>query len=305
MIINTNLASLNSQRMLDRTNNDLKTSMERLSSGLRVNSAKDDAAGLAISNRMTSQIRGMTVATRNANDGISLAQTAEAAMGVLTDTMQRMRDLAVQSANDGAVTGADRDKLNSEFKQLNDELTRIVTSTEFNGKKIINGSLAGGIDFQVGANTSSDNRIAITIDNLASTLTSVTAATVGDGILTNSATAAVIDSDLSTVLASAVAATYSGGAQGARDAIDAIDNAIKSIDTSRAKLGAAQNRFTTTISNLQSSIENQSAARSRITDADFAMETANLSRTQILQQAGTAMLAQANQSTQSVLKLLQ
>jgi len=277
MIINTNLASLNSQRMLDRSNNDLKTSMERLSSGLRVNSAKDDAAGLAISNRMTSQIRGMTVATRNANDGISLAQTAEAAMGVLTDTMQRMRDLAVQSANDGAVTAADRDKLNSEFKQLNDELSRIVTSTEFNGKKIINGSLAGGIDFQVGANTANDNRIAISVPDLAGTLVSVTAASIGSG----------------------------AAAVGARGAIDAIDNAIKSIDTSRAKLGAVQNRFTTTISNLQSSIENQSAARSRITDTDFAMETANLSRNQILQQAGTAMLAQANQSTQSVLKLLQ
>jgi len=219
----------------------------------------------------------MTVATRNANDGISLAQTAEAAMGVLTDTMQRMRDLAVQSANDGAVTAADRDKLNSEFKQLNDELSRIVTSTEFNGKKIINGSLAGGIDFQVGANTANDNRIAISVPDLAGTLVSVTAASIGSG----------------------------AAAVGARGAIDAIDNAIKSIDTSRAKLGAVQNRFTTTISNLQSSIENQSAARSRITDTDFAMETANLSRNQILQQAGTAMLAQANQSTQSVLKLLQ
>jgi len=277
MIINTNLASLNSQRMLDRTNNDLKTSMERLSSGLRVNSAKDDAAGLAISNRMTSQIRGMTVATRNANDGISLAQTAEAAMGVLTDTMQRMRDLAVQSANEGAVTGADRNKLQSEFKQLNDELTRIVTSTEFNGKKIINGSLATGLAIQVGANTAVDNRIQVSIENIATTLTSVTAASVGSA----------------------------AAAAGARNAIDAIDKAIKSIDTSRAKLGAVQNRFTTTISNLQSSIENQSAARSRITDTDFAMETANLSRNQILQQAGTAMLAQANQSTQSVLKLLQ
>jgi len=135
MVINTNIASINSQRRLSETNNNLSTSMERLSSGLRVNSAKDDAAGLAISNRMTSQIRGMTVASRNASDGISLAQTAESAMGELTNTLQRMRDLGVQSANDGAVTGADRDKLNAEFKQLNDELTRIVTSTEFNGKK--------------------------------------------------------------------------------------------------------------------------------------------------------------------------
>jgi len=250
--------------------------MERLSSGLRVNSAKDDAAGLAISNRMTSQIRGMTVATRNASDGISLAQTAESAMGELTNTLQRMRDLSVQSANDGAVTGGDRDKLQAEFKQLNDELSRIVTSTEFNGKKIINGSLAGGLAMQVGANTAADNRIAISIENLATTLASVTAASIGSGAT----------------------------ATGARGAIDAIDNAIKSIDTSRAKLGAIQNRFTTTISNLQSSIENQSAARSRITDTDFAQETANLSRGQILQQAGTAMLAQANQSGQSVLSLL-
>jgi len=277
MIINTNLASLNSQRMLDRTNNDLKTSMERLSSGLRVNSAKDDAAGLAISNRMTSQIRGMTVATRNASDGISLAQTAEAAMGTLTDTMQRMRDLAVQSANDGGVTSADKDKLQTEFQQLNDELTRVIQNTEFNGKKIINGSLAGGIAFQVGANTSTNNQISIDIADIAASIGSVTAASIGGN----------------------------ASASDVRLAIDSIDTAIKNIDTSRAKLGAVQNRFTTTIANLQSSIENQSAARSRITDTDFAMETANLSRNQILQQAGTAMLAQANQSTQNVMTLLQ
>jgi len=251
--------------------------MERLSSGLRVNSAKDDAAGLAISNRMTSQIRGMTVATRNASDGISLAQTAEAAMGTLTDTMQRMRDLAVQSANDGGVTSADKDKLQTEFQQLNDELTRVIQNTEFNGKKIINGSLAGGIAFQVGANTSTNNQISIDIADIAASIGSVTAASIGGN----------------------------ASASDVRLAIDSIDTAIKNIDTSRAKLGAVQNRFTTTIANLQSSIENQSAARSRITDTDFAMETANLSRNQILQQAGTAMLAQANQSTQNVMKLLQ
>jgi len=277
MVINTNMGSINSQRQLTSTNNSLATSMERLSSGMRVNSAKDDAAGLAISNKMTSQIRGMTVAVRNANDGISLAQTAESAMGTMTETMQRMRDLAVQSANDAAVTGSDREKLQTEFQQLNDELTRIITNTEFNGKKIINGDLASGAAIQVGANTTSDNQITISIADLASTILSVTSAAIGS------------------------AATASG----ALAAIDAIDAAIKAIDTSRASLGAIQNRFTTTISNLQSSIENQSAARSRIIDADFAMETANLSRSQILQQAGTAMLAQANQSTQSVLKLLQ
>jgi len=276
MVINTNIASINSQRNLTGTNNSLATSMERLSSGLRVNSAKDDAAGLAISNRMTSQIRGMTVATRNANDGISLAQTAESAMGTLTDTMQRMRDLAVQASNEGGVTDGDKAKLQTEFKQLNDELTRIITSTEFNGKKIINGSLASGVAFQVGANTAADNQITVSIDNLSTTISAVTAASIGSA-------ASVGD---------------------IRSTIDSLDAAIASIDDSRSKLGAVQNRFTTTISNLQSSIENQSAARSRITDTDFAAETANLSRNQILQQAGTAMLAQANQSGQSVLSLL-
>ncbi len=276
-IINTNIAALTAQRNLNKTSVELSTSMERLSSGLRVNSAKDDAAGLAISNKMTSQIRGMTVATRNANDGISLAQTAESAMGTMTDTMQRMRDLAVQSANDAGVTAKDREKIQTEFKQLNDELARIISNTEFNGKKIINGSLSGGLVIQVGANTTADNHISIDIPNLSTTIANVTAASIGSN----------------------------AGVGGASVAIDALDAAIASIDTSRAALGAVQNRFTTTIGNLQSSIENQSAARSRITDTDFAMETAALSRGQILQQAGTAMLAQANQSTQSVLKLLQ
>jgi flagellin len=276
MVINTNVGALNSQRQLNATSNTLSTSMERLSSGLRVNSAKDDAAGLAISNRMTSQIRGMTVAVRNANDGISLAQTAESAMGTITETMQRMRDLAVQSANDGGITTADREKLQTEFKQLNDELSRVVANTEFNGKKIINGDLSGGVAIQVGANTSVNNQISIDIADVSGSLADVTAASIGS------------------------TATISN----IRSAIDSIDAAIKSIDTSRAKLGAIQNRFTTTIGNLQSSIENQSAARSRITDTDFAQETANLSRSQILQQAGTAMLAQANQSGQAVLSLL-
>ena len=278
MVINTNIGSINSQRQLTSTNNALSTSMERLSSGLRVNSAKDDAAGLAISNRMTSQIRGMTVGVRNAGDGISMAQTAEAAMGELTNTLQRMRDLAVQSANRGAVSDSDREKLQTEFSQLNDELSRIVTNTEFNGKKIINGSLSGtlNVKFQIGANTASDNQIAISINNVSTTLSNVTAASIG-----STATSANVLS-----------------------AIDIIDQAIKDIDTSRATLGAIQNRFTTTISNLQSSIENQAAAKSRIVDTDFAAETAALSRNQILQQAGTAMLSQANQAPQAVLGLL-
>ncbi|WP_293751070.1 flagellin [uncultured Paraglaciecola sp.] len=279
MVINTNISSINAQRQLTETNSALSTSMERLSSGLRVNSAKDDAAGLAIADRMTSQIRGMTVATRNASDGISMAQTAEAAMGEMTNTMQRMRDLAVQSANDGAVSTGDREKLQAEFNQLNDELSRIIHNTEFNGKKIVNGSLSGGVAIQVGANTTADNQISVEVDDMSGVLS-------GTGV-----TAASIGSD--------------AGPAGALAAVASIDLAIESIDTSRAKLGAIQNRFVTTISNLQSSVENQSAARSRIIDADFAAETAALSRSQILQQAGTAMLSQANQRPQAVLQLLQ
>ncbi len=280
MVINTNVASLTSQRLLSNTTNSLKTSMERLSSGLRVNSAKDDAAGLAISDGMTSQIRGMTVAIRNANDGISMAQTAESAMGSITETMQRMRDLAVQASNFGAVSSSDREKLQTEFKQLGDEIGRIIKNTEFNGKKVLNGSLHN-VNFQVGAGTSANNQISINVSDLAA----------ASGIKSLFSTGAV--------------SIGSGAASGeTRDAIDAIDNAIKKIDNFRSTLGAIQNRFTTTIGNLQSSVENQSAARSRIMDADFATETSNLSRTQILQQAGTAMLAQANQSSQTVLSLL-
>lgn len=279
MVINTNVASLNSQRMLDRTNMSLKTSMERLSSGLRVNSAKDDAAGLAIADRMSSQIRGMTVAMRNANDGISMAQTAESAMGSITETLQRMRDLGVQAANRGAVSDSDRQKLQTEFKQLGDEINRIIENTEFNGKKILNGSLVGAV-FQVGAGTSANNQISITVSDL-------------QGV-----------SGISAVAAGGVSIGSAATSDGVLSAINTIDTAISRIDDFRATLGAVQNRFTTTIGNLQSSIENQSAARSRILDADFAVETSNLSRSQILQQAGTAMLAQANQSTQSVLSLL-
>ncbi|AEG02326.1 flagellin [Methylomonas methanica] len=280
MVINTNIASLNSQRMLSRTNDSLSSAMERLSSGLRVNSAKDDAAGLAIADRMTSQIRGMTVAMRNANDGISMAQTAEAGMGNITETLQRMRDLAIQAANFGAVSSEDREKLQTEFRQLGNEIHRIIENTEFNGKKILNGSLSNAI-FQVGPNTSTNNQISITISNLE----------LMSGVNQLFGSLASIGSN----------ATFSN----VMSAINNIDIAITKIDNFRATLGAIQNRFTTTISNLQSSIENQSAARSRIMDADFATETAALSRAQILQQAGTAMLAQANQSTQGVLRLLQ
>jgi len=271
MVINTNVAALNTMRRLTDTNNMLSTSMERLSSGLRVNSAKDDAAGLAIANGMTSQIRGMGVAVRNANDGISLSQTAESALGVITDTMQRMRDLAVQASNGAAVNGSDRNKLQTEFKSLNDELQRVIKNTEFNGKKIINGSLGTGANIQVGANTAADNQIAISISNISGVIASVFKVSIGSN------------------------------AGSGLPAITAIDNAIKAVDTVRAKLGATQNRLVTTIRNLQASIENQSAARSRIIDTDFAQETAKLSRSRILQQAGTAMLTQAYQSPNNVL----
>jgi flagellin len=280
LIINTNMSSLNTQRMLNNSSSGLTTSMERLSSGLRVNSAKDDAAGLAIANRMNSQIRGMTVAIRNANDGISMAQTAEAVMGSLTDIMQRMRDLAVQSANTGVVGDSDRQKLQDEFNQLGKELKRTIDNTSFNGKTILAGSLSGK-NFQVGFGTASHNQISITVPNMN----------------TAAGLSALFGNALSIGSGAIPSKVYS--------AINAIDIAIKSVDSSRAKLGAVQNRFMATIANLQSSIENNSAARSRIMDADFAAETAALSRNQIMQQAGTAMLAQANQSQQGVLKLLQ
>jgi len=282
MVINTNISSINSQRQLTKSTNSLNTTMQRLASGMRINSAKDDAAGLAIADRMTSQIRGMGVAVRNANDGISMAQTAETAMGELTGVMQRMRDLSVQAANTGAVTADDRTMMNDEFVQLQKELARIVTSTEFNGKKILAGSLSAGGTFQVGANTEVDNQIKISIANFS----------IGGAAL------------ITSVMSGGVSLLGSA-ASVALDVVDKLDLALSEIDSARAKLGATQNRFTSAISNLQSGVENQSAARSRIMDADFASETANLSRTQILQQAGTAMLSQANQAPNAVMQLLQ
>jgi len=281
MQINTNLGALGVQGSLSKNSLNLSMSMERLSTGLRVNSAKDDAAGLAIGDRMNSQIRGMTVAIRNANDGISMAQTAESAMGTITDTLQRMRDLGVQAANMGAVGSGDRQKLQLEFKQLSSEISRIIGNTTFNDKKILAGSMKA-VNFQIGAGTAANNQISITVSSL-STVGGVSA-------LTKATPGVSIGSGATSVKI--------------KSAIDQIDLAIKNVDSFRATLGAVQNRFTTTISNLQSSVENQSAAKSRIMDADFAQETANLSRSQILQQAGTAMLAQANQSGQGVLSLL-
>ncbi len=278
--INTNVASLNAQRNLNSSQGSLGTTLQRLSSGLRVNSAKDDSAGLAIAERMNTQVRGMNVAIRNANDGISLAQTAESALGKIGDNLQRMRELAVQSAND-TNSADDRTMLDTEFKQLALENARVITNTKFNGQELLTGSggTAGEFTFQVGANTSVDNQITVSTLDIASAMGS---GTQGAG----------------------TTATLGASAGNARSAMDNIDAAIKAIGTSRATFGAAQNRFDAVISNLQVASENQAAARGRIMDADFATETANLSRTQILQQAGTAMLAQANSLPQNVLSLL-
>jgi flagellin len=277
--INTNIASLNAQRNLNASQSSLTTAMQRLSSGMRVNSAKDDAAGLAIAERMNAQVRGMNVAIRNANDGISLAQTAEGALSKVGDALQRMRELAIQSRN-WTNSSSDKDSLNKEFSELQSEITRVLGGTTFNGKAIL-GADATTMDFQIGANTSTDDLISIATSNM-TTATDIAAVTIST---------AVID------------ASASVGAIGT--VIDNIDLALDLVNNTRATFGATQSRFDAIISNLQQSVENQSAARSRIMDADFAAETAAMSRGQILQQAGTAMVAQANQLPQQVLRLLQ
>ena len=273
-MINTNLASLNTQRNLSSSQSSLHTAVQRLSSGLRVNSAKDDAAGLAIAERMGAQVKGMNVAIRNANDAVSLAQTAEGALSKVSDMLQRMRELAVQSAN-ATNSASDRINLDAEYDQLGAEVTRTLAGTTFNGNTML-GVNAGTLTFQVGAGTTSNDTIAITttrLDNNAS----ITAVSTGSITTAALATASMI----------------------------ALDTAIDLITTERATYGAAQNRFESAINVLQVSAENNAAARSRIMDADYAAETAALARAQILQQAGTAMLAQANQLPNSVLSLLQ
>jgi flagellin len=274
-VINTNLQSLNAQRNLNTSQSSLATSIQRLSSGLRVNSAKDDAAGLAIANRMDAQVRGMNVAIRNANDGISLAQTAEGALGKVTDMLQRMRELAVQS-NNATNSSSDRVSLNQEFQQLSSEISRTLAGTTFNGTTILNSATT--LTFQIGAGT-----------NTATDQMSISTANIPAG----SGVAAVIVSTASIT-----------GTAGATAAMTSIDTALDEVNSARATFGAMQNRFESIISNLQVGAENQAAARSRIMDADFAAETAALTRAQILQQAGTAMLSQSNQVPQQVLSLL-
>ena len=398
MSINTNSVSINAQRNLGLSGNSLATSMQRLSSGLRVNSAKDDAAGLAIAERMNTQVKGLAVASRNANDGISLAQTAEGALGKVGDMLQRMRELAVQSGN-ATNSKTDREALQAELKQLRDEVDRVAKTTSFNGQKVLDGSFTGGV-FQVGAN-SGDN---ITVGALANTkvdklgksmygttgVTSLSATNVSGAAVTGTITITVKGANNATGISSTLAAdsnrteeealgqilaeinvksadtgvtaflekdgskytisyrstsdtagttavaaiTVTGasatlntaltvgtssinataavgidkvdiGTQaGAWEALQRIDKAIDKVNSARGELGAIQTRFEKTVENIDIQNENLTAARGRVVDADFAQETANLSRTQILQQAGTAMVAQANQLPQQVLSLL-
>ncbi len=343
MTINTNVVSINSQRNLSLSGSSLATSMQRLSSGLRVNSAKDDAAGLAISERMKAQSSGLAVAARNANDGISLAQTAEGALSKVGDMLQRMRELAVQSAN-ATNSKTDREAMQAEVKQMINEIDRVAKTSEFNGTKLLNGSFSGAV-FQVGAKAG-DN---ITVGSIADTTAAKLGGTaevykkVGASVALDVAQSEVelINKDSATTGATAFmvkddnADTYKvtvmAGATGtfgtttvavddkqtvalssltvatqadAFSALKVIDKALDEVNTSRGALGALQTRFEKSIENIDIMNENISAARGRIVDADFAAETANLSRSQILQQAGTAMVAQANQLPQNVLSLL-
>lgn len=288
MGINTNVQSINAQRMAAKAQESLGTSMSRLSSGLRINSAKDDSAGLAIADRMDAQSRGMTVAIRNANDGISLTQTAEGALSNIGNMLQRMRELTVQAGNT-TYTSGDISALNKEMTQLSNEVGRIMSGTQFNGKTVLGADASAGFSFQVGANISAgaagDQNISVSSGDIyaAADLSAVINTTSGGG--------------LSAATGGAAATTNSA-------VLSAIDSALKAVNEKRASLGAIQSRFDNTINNLNTSIENQSAARGRIIDADFAAESANLSKSQILQQASTAMIAQANQLSQGVMSLL-
>lgn len=274
-VINTNLLSLTTQNNLNKSQSSLGTAIERLSSGLRINSSKDDAAGQAIANRMNSQIKGMTQAARNANDGISLVQTAEGNLNEINNNLQRIRELAVQAANDTNGT-TDYESVSTEITQRLAEIDRIADGANFNGKKLLDGSSAA-LKIQVGAGTTAENTIEISTDALIN------------------AKAATLDAGLTGTISNNAEATAF---------ITAADNAIEAVDKARSNMGAIQNRFESTINNLNNSINNLSAAQSRIQDADYATEVSNMSRAQILQQAGTSVLSQANQVPQTMLSLL-
>ena len=285
MGINSNTASLNAQRSANAAQSSLSTSMARLSSGLRINTAKDDAAGLAISERMDAQVRGMNVAIRNANDGVSMTQTAEGGLATVGNMLQRMRELAVQAVNTTNQT-SDLSAMDKEYQQLAAEIGRTLKDTQFNGVSVLSG-VTSDYTFQVGAN--SGQTITVGSGELDATL--------------NAAISAVfIDQSLSATGGAAALDTTANGNNS--NNITALDAAIQAVNEQRASLGAVQSRFDNTISNLQSSVENQTAAKGRIKDTDFATESANLSRSQILSQASTAMIAQANQLSQGVMSLL-
>ncbi len=275
LIVNSNLPSLNAQRNLNKSQMDLNSALQRLSSGLRVNSAKDDAAGLFVVGQMTRDIRGMNQAIRNAADGISLSQTAEGALGEIANNLQRIREIAIQAAN---ATVGDRSGLQKEVDQLTQEISRIINTTNFNGTTLLSGTTT--LTFQVGASGTAANQVSLSTVNMTG-IAGYSATLTATGVV-----------DVST-------------AANASAAMSAVGTAIDTVNQSRATYGALQNRFEAVISNLQNYAENLTAARSRIQDADFAAETAKLTRAQILQQAGTSILAQANTIPQNALRLLQ
>ncbi|MFC4387027.1 flagellin Hag [Gracilibacillus marinus] len=287
MIINHNIPALNTHRQLGINQNAMQNSMEKLSSGLRINRAGDDAAGLAISEKMRAQIKGLDQASRNAQDGISLIQTAEGALQETHSILQRMRELAVQSSNDTNV-GVDRSELQKEMNELIDEIDRIAKNTEFNQQTLLSGGLSGsGLNFQIGANSGQSIELEIS---------SMLADDIGNGT-----------SGISALKVATPTGTSTGGIMdysGATSAISLVNDAIEMVSAERSKLGAYQNRLEHTISNLDNSSENLSAAESRIRDVDMAKEMMEMTRANILSQASQSMLAQANQQPQSVLQLL-
>lgn len=315
-VINTNTLSLMTQSNLNKSQSSLGTAIERLSSGLRINSAKDDAAGQAIANRFTSNINGLTVAARNANDGISLVQTAEGALSEINNNLQRIRDLTVQAQN-SSNSASDIDSIQSEVNERMKEIDRVTTQTDFNGKKILDNSTAAakGYDFQVGSKDAETIGISISSAsgwNLASANADRTTTAVAAGVYANTVAAATLEDVDGTAGNRKVAAVgfdvlsgkVTGAALGAGKPLEDIDAAIKAVDTQRSSFGASQNRFESTITNLNNTVNNLSAARSRIQDSDYATEVSNMSRAQILQQAGSSVLAQANQVPQTMLSLL-
>jgi flagellin len=301
LFVNTNVSSLNAQRQMQRSGNQLDTAFQRLSSGLRINSAKDDAAGLQITDRLTSQIMGLEQGNRNANDGISLSQTAEGALDEMTNSYQRIRTLAAQAAN-GSNTATDRAALQLEMRQLGAEINRIASDTTFGGTNLLDGSFKA--EFQVGAD--SGQVISMTMTGI----TSFDGTSIDIGsfkmceLAVNATNISGAGSGTSNAFANLTSMSFTS-VDKAQCMLAAVDGMIGAIDAKRSELGAVQNRFSSTIRNQTNIVENLSSARSRMRDTDFAVETANLTRAQILQQASSTILAQANQRPQAALSLLQ